>query len=90
MASKALMKLLSGHSAYKSNDIHYQNNFKDTTDIFPISLLLNKVGFRKHGLPVDDLVKSDDLIAEHSLGKSGSQMIKIKPLRLTNGMSIGG
>ena len=90
MASKALMKLPSGHSAYKSNDIYYQHNFEDTTDIFPISLLLNNMGFRKLGLPADDLAESDNLIVEQSLGKNGSQMVGIKPLRLTNGMSIGG
>lgn len=64
MASKALMKLLSGHSAYKSNDHHYQNNFEDTSDIFPIRLLLNKVNFRKHGLSADDLAESEDLTAD--------------------------
>lgn len=38
--------------------------FEDTADIFPISLLRNKVGFRKHGLPADDLAESEDVTAD--------------------------
>lgn len=38
--------------------------FEDTADIFPITLLLNKVGFRKHGFPAYYLAGSEDLTVD--------------------------
>lgn len=38
--------------------------FKGTANIFPISLFLNKLGFRRHGFPADDPAESENLTTD--------------------------
>ena len=66
---KVLMKLLPGHFAFKNSTVtHYWYSTdtvsQSTANIFPISLFLNKLGFRRHGFPADDPAELENLTTD--------------------------